>query len=392
MPRYPAQGRAAEGLTDRVYTALAGRARRSGRPVAALNVGDTYRDPLPAARAEEQRAEAHPRLHNYAPVEGEPALRAAIERYMARRYGERIAAEDVQVLCGGTSGVNVVARALVDAGEEVLVPSPFWPLVRGIVRSQGATPVEVPFWTRLGERGFDPAAALEAAIGERTVALYLNSPNNPTGHALDEATLDAIARVVERHDLWVLSDEAYEEIYFDDAPPRAVFQHPRLRERTLSIHTLSKSYGLAGARVAFVHGPSDAMKAVRGLQTFLTYCAPRPLQLGAAAALDQGDAWLAESRRLYREAARAAAACVGVPAPRGGTFLFFDAGPFLAAEDETSLPFLEACADAGVVMTPGAAAGEAYARWARLCYTAVPPDELERALDTLAGVIASRRR
>ncbi len=392
MPRHPGHGRAAEGLTDRVYTALVGRAAASGRPVAPLHVGDTYREPLAAARAEEQRAAEHPRLHNYAPVEGEPALRAAIERYMIRRHGERIDPEALQVLCGGTSGVNVVLKALVDAGEEVLVPSPFWPLVRGIVRSQGATAVEVPFWTRIGEPGFDPAAALEAAVTERTVALYLNSPNNPTGHAIDAAALDAIADVVERHGLWVLSDEAYEEIYFDDAPPVPVFRHPRLRARTLAIHTLSKSYGLAGARVAFVHGPAEAMRAVRGLQTFLTYCAPRPLQLGAAAALDRGDAWLAESRRLYGDAARAAAECGGVPAPRGGTFLFFDASPYLAADDATSMPFLEACADAGVVMTPGSAAGTAYARWARLCYTAVPPDELARALDALGGVLRARGR
>jgi N-succinyldiaminopimelate aminotransferase len=381
MPRFPAEGRSAQGLSDRVYTRLLDRARASGRLIAPLHVGDTYREPLFEARAEAQRAADHPRLHNYAPVQGEPALREAASRYLARRHGASIAPEAIQVLAGGTSGLNVIAQVLFDAGDELLLPSPFWPLIRGIARAHGATPVELPFWTRCGAPGFDVEGALEGAITARTAAIYVNSPNNPTGAALDEARIEALADVAERHALWVICDEAYEEIYFGDPPP-AVWLHPRIRERALVVHTLSKSYGLAGSRVAFVHGPEPVMSAVRGAQTFLTYCAPRPLQLGAARALDQGDAWLAESRVLYADAARAAAEALRVPAPTAGTFLFFDTAR-LGGE-----AFLERCADAGVILTPGAAAGADYARWARLCFTAVPPGELERALDLLEALAA----
>jgi N-succinyldiaminopimelate aminotransferase len=128
------------------------------------------------------------------------------------------------------------------------------------------------------------------------------------------------------------------------------------------------------------------MSAVRGAQTFLTYCAPRPLQVGVARALDEGDAWLEASRRLYGAAARAAATALGVPAPSAGTFLFFDASRYVAEGAASGDAFLEACADEGVILTPGSVAGADYARWARLCFTAVPPEELDRALTVLAAL------
>jgi N-succinyldiaminopimelate aminotransferase len=155
------------------------------------------------------------------------------------------------------------------------------------------------------------------------------------------------------------------------------------------MHTLSKSYALAGARIGYAHGPPAAMQAVRGVQAFNTYCAARPMQLGAARALAEGGGWLAETRRAYAAAARAAAEAVGVPAPESGTFLFFDATPHLAPGEGLD-GFLERCLAAGVLLTPGAASGRDYATWVRLCFTAVPPDALRDALSRLGGVLAGR--
>src|SRR3989304_3862811 len=142
MPRHPSVAATSSSLSDRVYSPLAERARSLPGPIYPLHVGDTWLEPLPAARAEAQRTEDHPRLHNYSPVPGEPAPPAATQ---------------------------------------VFLPPPFWPLIRGILASRGCTPVEVPFYTRLPERAFDPEEALESRITERTAAIYVNSPNNPTG-------------------------------------------------------------------------------------------------------------------------------------------------------------------------------------------------------------------
>lgn len=385
MPRHPRIAATSAGLSDRVYSALADKARRLAGPVYPLHVGDTWLEPLPSARAEAQRAADHPRLHNYAPVQGEPALLEAIRRRIARRHGVEVDRDALQVMPGATTGLAVAIAALLDPGDEVVIPSPFWPLIRGIAQSRGCVAVEVPFFTRLAEPGFDPEDALERAVTPRTAALYVNTPHNPTGSVLSAEVLAAVARVAARHDLWVIADEAYEDLVYGPAPV-PLWRIPELRDRTIAMHTLSKSYALAGARVGYAHGPPDAMQAVRGAQAFLAYCAAKPMQLAAAHALDEGDAWLEETRRLYAEGATTVGAALDIPTPAAGTFAFFDAAPhFLPGEQ---LPgFLERCLEAGVLLTPGIAVGRDFGTWVRLCFTAVPPADLRQALDRLSGVL-----
>lgn len=387
MPRFPHPSPTSEGLSDKVFGALVAKARAQGGKVHALHVGDTWLDPYEGARAEAQLTAEHPRLHNYSPVQGEPALLDAISRFLRTRADIEVPREDVQVMPGGTAGLSVVIAALVMPGDEVLLPAPFWPLIRGIITSRGGRAVEVPLFDRLDDPSFDIAAHLERHVTGRTTAVYVNSPNNPTGRVLTERALEAITRVATRHHLWVVSDEAYELLDFRREPASIpIWARAELAERTVATHTLSKSHGLAGSRVGFTHGPPAIMAAIRGVQTFMTYCAPRPMQLGAARALDEGGAWLSRARTLYATAGKRAAETLGVEPPEAGTFLFFDASRWLAPGEEL-VAFLERCVEAGVLLTPGAACGRDYARWARLCFTTVPPPELDDALARLASVL-----
>ncbi len=389
MPRFPDLSDAAQTLSARVYSTLGERARRARSQVYALHVGDTYRDPVLEARAEALRTADHPHLHCYAPVLGEPALIDAFVEYVQRRHDTKLDPACMQVMPGATAGLSIVCEVLLEPGDEVLLPSPFWPLSRGIFATKGAKPVEVPLFTRLDEPDFDVEAVLEAAVTERTAALYINSPNNPTGRILSEETVDAMLRVAERHELWVLCDEAYEEVYFGSRVPRAVWKHPRAAGRTLVCHTLSKSFGYAGARVGVTHGPAEVMRSIQSMQTYQTYGAPKPMQIGGARALRHGATWMEESRALYRDAAERTAAALGVPAPEAGTFLFANVSHLLRPDDEDCTPLLERCADRGVLLTPGQSCGRDFARWVRLCFTAVPPTALERALEELRPLFRS---
>ena len=387
MPRFPTIAEHATSVSHRVYSTLAERARSQNERVFALHVGDTYREPLLDARAERQLTSEHPRLHNYAQPHGEPVLLDAVRDYLESRHGIDVPLERLQIMSGATPGLSVICQVLLEPGDEVLLPSPFWPLIRGIIATKGAVPVQVPFMTRLDDTDFDAEAILEAAVTERTVALYINTPNNPTGRIVPGDVIDAMIRVAVRHDLWLLCDEAYEEIYFRDTPPKAVWRHRGAEDRAIACHTLSKSYGFAGARVGFAHGPEDVMHAVRGVQTFETYCAPRPMQFGGAHALREGAQWMRESRALYKAAGHKAAAALGLRPPEGSTFLFLDVGELLPPGASDCLPFLERCADQGLLLAPGRSCGADYARWVRLCYTTVPPADLEEALARLAPLV-----
>jgi N-succinyldiaminopimelate aminotransferase len=264
----------------------------------------------------------------------------------------------------------------------MILPSPFWPLMRGAIKARGAIPIEVPFYTQLADPKFDPVAAVERAITPRTCAIYLNSPHNPTGVVLPARVVAGIADLALRHNLWIIADEVYEDVYFTERPPTSVFSNESYASHTIATHSLSKAYGLAGARIGFTHGPPEIMQVIRGVQTFYSYCAPRPMQFGAASALDEGDAWLSDMRATYARAGRAAAEALDLPAPDGGTFLFFDLQRFIQP-DETLVNVLERCLRAGVMLTPGTACGSDFSTWARLCFTAVPEPDLRDAVQLL---------
>ncbi len=388
MPRFPNVAETSLGLSDRVFGALVAKARARGGRVHALHVGDTYLDPLESARAEAQFSAEHPRLHNYAPVQGEPALLDAVLRHVQRRAGVSLDRELVQIVSGATAGIAVVVDSLLSPGDELVLLAPFWPLVRGTSARRGVKVVEAPFFDRLEALTTADAVEsyLEAYASPRSAAVYVNSPHNPTGGILAPHHVEGIARFAERHGLWVISDEVYEELWFD-APPEPIWTHPLIRPRAVVVHSVSKAYGLAGARVGFAHGPPEAMQAIRGVQTFVTYCAPRPFQLAAARVLDEGQGWIARAREHYGELAKKAAGALGVPAPPAGTFLFVDVRAHMREGEADATGFLERCVEAGVLLTPGQASGKDFGTWVRLCFTTLPPDELDEALAKLRTVL-----
>lgn len=386
MPRHPTLAATTQTLSSGVFSALAQKARSHQGVLYPLHVGDTYRlPPLEAQLPQLAEEESH---YRYGSVHGLAGLLETIQAKLRDRVGRTVAVDDIQVMSGATAGLSVVAQTILQPGDEVLLPSPYWPLIRGIIAARGAVPVEIPTFTKLLDVDFDIEKSMSTAVTERTVALYLNSPNNPTGQVLSSEQVDALATLAVRHNLWVICDEAYEELWFLEDRPDPIWDHPKLRGRVIASHTLSKSYGLAGARVGFCHGPPDVIQALRSVQTFTTYCAAPAMQALGASALRDGDRWLREARTEYGTSASRAAQALGIASPAGGTFLFLDAEPhFNPGEDVTG--FLTRCLEAGVLMTPGVSSGRDYKDWVRLCFTSVPPASLDDALNRLSPIFAA---
>jgi len=344
-------------------------------PLFRLHVGDTWLEPPVGARMEDLREADFPGLHRYVETGGITPLVEAIRGKLVERNGLALAREQVLITAGATSGLACAVSALCDPGEEVLILAPFWPLIRGIVRSQRATPVEVPFFDRITSIGA-ALAALEAHRSARTVALYFSSPSNPSGRVLAADWLEALAGWARRHDLWILSDEVYEEFVYSGEHVSTARFAP---ERTISAFSFSKTYGMAGNRVGYLAGPAAVIAEAHKVSVHSAYHAPTAAQLAALRALEGGAEWVKRTRELYGRAGREAASLLGLAAPEGSCFLFVDAAPRLDGRGLAG--FLADCFADGVVVAPGASSGETYGSFVRLCYTALPP---EAALEGVA--------
>jgi N-succinyldiaminopimelate aminotransferase len=320
----------------------------------------------------------HPGLHRYNDTQGLPALLDALVEKVRARNVIRCERESILVTAGATGALDASLAMLTAPGEEVLILAPFWPLIRGIVQGCRAVPVEVPFHDRA-----DSAAAAVAAVRERitprTVALYVSTPSNPTGRLIPADWLDALAGLARDADLWLISDEVYED-YVYRGEHVSIGRHAP--ERTLSVFSFSKAYGMAGNRVGYLVGPRDAIREARKVSTHTCYHPPTAGQVAALRALRDGADWVAEARAAYQSAGDDAARALGLPAPAGSTFLFLDVAHRLDARGTTG--FLEDCLEDGVVLAPGASCGTDYASWVRLCYTAAPPDQVAEAVRRLA--------
>jgi len=378
MPRPPRIAPAIDAIPGAIFSPLAHRIAQLTGPIFPLHVGDTWMEPCEGARMQDLCVDVHPGMHRYTDTQGlAPLVDAIVEKVRARNG---IAAErsSVLVTAGATGALSSALGMLAEPGEEVLILAPFWPLIRGIVQSVRARPVEVPFFDRI-DSAAEAVAAVRAHLTPRTVALYISSPSNPSARVMPAEWIEALAELSRREDLWLLSDEVYEDyVYRGEHVSPARFAP----ERTLSVFSFSKAYGMAGNRVGYLVGPPDAVAAARKVATHSFYHPPTAGQIAALRALEGGAGWIASASQAYRRVGDDAARRLGLEAPGGGTFLFLDVKPHL---DERGLwGFLEDCLGDGILLAPGASCGEAYSTWVRLCFSAAPPAEIAEAVRRLA--------
>jgi N-succinyldiaminopimelate aminotransferase len=390
---FPRLAQAAESLPLSIFARLYERLARFTGDVVPLQIGDTYLMPAEPARLCAQRWTEipGPELYAYSPPSGWPPLVTEILAKLARKNRLDVGPGGVQITCGATHALACSVGAVLDPGDELILLTPHWPLIRGIAQSRCVVPVEVPFsLPLLDDPSLDPVALIEAAVTPRTAGIYVSSPNNPDGLVLDERMLAAVVEVARRHDLWILSDEVYEEYVYDGAKHVSIGTLPGAASRTITVFSFSKSYAQAGLRVGYAVGPEPVIAALRKMANHSVYNVPQAMQRAAHAALVGGDDFLAAARARYRAARDLAHGRIEARAtlPQGSTYLFLDLRPYTQGD---CMDVLERIAEAGVLLAPGSAFGARYEGWARLCFTAVDPDRLVVGVDRINDVLAASR-
>lgn len=274
-------------------------------------------------------ASQDPKNHRYTPTAGLPELKEAIARKTTRDSGYEVSAEQVVVTNGGKQAVYETFQVLLDEGDEVIIPAPYWTSYPEVVRLAGGVPVEVFAGS---DRGFMPdIAALEAARTLRTKAVIITSPSNPTGAVWSRETIEAIGKWAVEHHIWVVSDEIYEHLTYDGEKTSYVGEVvPEVRDQLVVLNGLAKTYAMTGWRVGWMVAPLDFAKAAAKLQGHLTSNVSNVPQRAAIAALDGGMDVVASMRTAFDARRKAIVSALnsvdGVvcPEPKGAFYAFAD--------------------------------------------------------------------
>ncbi|MEM6465569.1 MAG: LL-diaminopimelate aminotransferase [Pseudomonadota bacterium] len=245
-----------------------------------------------------------PRTHRYSASKGIPGLRRAQAGYYERRFGVKLNPEtEVIATLGSKEGLANLAMAITAPGDVMLVPNPSYPIHPYGFMIAGGTLRHIQ---TLKDGSFDPEAymqALDRAIVHsvpKPVALVVNFPSNPTAQLADLDFYGELIRFARKHELWVLSDLAYAEIYFDGTPPPSILQVEGAREVAVEFTSMSKTYAMPGWRMGFAVGNERLIGALTRIKSYLDYGAYTPVQVAAAAALNGPDDCIDEIRGIYR--------------------------------------------------------------------------------------------
>ncbi len=341
--------------------AMKARARAAGEDIIDLGMGNPDQ-PTPAHIVDKLvEAARNPRTHRYSTSRGIPGLRKAFAAYYARRFGVELDPEtECIVTLGSKEGLANLAQAITSPGDMLLVPSPSYPIHPYGFIIAGGSVRHVPV---VPDRDF--LAALERAVAHtvpKPVALVLNYPSNPTALVAD---LDFYGEVVDfcrHHGIYILSDLAYAELYFDGRPPPSILQIPGAREVALEFTSMSKTYNMPGWRIGFAAGNRTLIGALARIKSYLDYGAFTPIQVAAAAALNGPQDCVAEIRQRYKDRRDVlieglAAAGWQVPSPPATMFAWAPIPPVFAHLG--SLEFAKLLLrEARVAVSPGIGFGE----------------------------------
>lgn len=318
-------------------------------------------------------------------------LRSEICRYLKRKYDLSYNPKnEVLITVGGSEAIDIALRAMINPGEEVIIPQPSYVSYEPCAILANANPVIINL---KNENEFRlTAAELEEAITDKTKVVIMPFPNNPTGAIMERKDLEAIAEVIIKHDLYVISDEIYAELTYSDSGHVSIASIPGMLERTIVINGFSKSYAMTGWRLGYACGPKAILEQMTKIHQFAIMCAPTTSQYAAIEALRHGDDDVKEMCDAYNQRRRYLLHTfkqMGLPCfePFGAFYVFPCIKEFGMSSDEFALRLLE---EEKVAVVPGTAFGDSGEGFLRISY-AYSIESLKEAIGRIESFIGRLR-
>jgi len=295
----------------------------------------------------------------YGAAGGGPVLRKAIADKLKRENHLEFTPEQIVVGIGAKEILFHVMLTLLNEGDEVLIPSPYWVSYADQIVAAGGIPIQLPLPKNFPDQGFD-VELIEKYATKKTTAIILNSPNNPTGYVFSKDELNSLGKILSQKDWWIVSDEIYEYLAFDRPHFSLLELFPDLKDRFLYVNGFSKSFAMTGWRVGYVAGPLEVMKLVRSLQSHSSTCLPPFIEEAAVLAIQSGHDLVAHELEILNTRRKLAfdllkkVSGIQVAEPMGAFYLFAD----VRAKWASSLSFCEELLNQkSVVVVPGEAFG-----------------------------------
>ena len=338
---------------------------------------------IDATVASLQRGETH-----YTPNAGIPALRQAVSDLYKRR-GLDYTSKEVLIGAGAISMLNIACTAMLDIGDEVLVPDPGWANYVGLMMQVGAVPVPIHLKE---ENGFMyDVADLKAALTPKTKMILLNSPSNPTGGVASEENLRQVAEFAKENDLYILADEIYRELLWDDEPYTSIAGFPGMKERAVVVDGFSKTYAMTGMRLAWAVAPEEVIVVMTKLLENVLSSVNEGVQWGGVAALNGSQECVEEMKRQYRRRREIIVEGLndmkGVSClmPKGAFYAFPNISKLGIPSREFAMRLLK---EKHVVVVPGTGFGDGGEGFVRLAY-ATSEDNIREGLRRMKEFVES---
>ncbi len=325
-------------------------------------------------------------LVHYTSNYGLEELRNALSKKLKKENNLDFEPSQIIATVGANDAVFLAMMATLNPGDEVIIPNPTWPHYESCAEMAGAVPVEVPLKEK---NGFVLAAEdLEKVITGRTKLLVLNTPGNPTGGVYGESELAEMARVAQKHDLMVLSDEIYEYLTYDTAKHVSIAALPGMKERSIIVNGFSKAYSMTGWRLGYVAAPSDLISAMIRLHQYTVTCATAFVQAGGVSALTSSQECVSsmksefDKRRKMVVSRLQSIEGINCQNPRGAFYAFPNIKELGITSDEAAYHFI----NHGVAMVPGSTFGTYGEGFLRISY-ASSYKILEKAMNRIEDAV-----
>jgi aspartate aminotransferase len=388
MPRFPEFAQRVQRIQPSVFEKFRSRIKEKKGFLLHLHIGDTYLSPDYHLPIDLEFLKSHPYFNRYCNTFGVDSFRRMLVRKLNDDNGFDVEVDNVLATSGATNALSASVLSLLNPGEEILVFTPCWPFFPGMVELADARVIQVPFYLKLyQEPDLNISDYLEKFLTFSTSALYLNTPNNPSGKVLNLSQLRQVAEFARNHQLWIISDEAYDGLVFDQNQQHCIATLPGMFEQTLSVFTFSKSFMFAGLRLGYVTGSETAIKEINKTMVHQLYSPSALSQYMMIEPLKLRHSLIPRLRDHYQELRDRFVRQLEIPVqpPEGTYFLFFSIREYLSGRSYWQV--IDELFEAGVAVATGEEFGKDFGDYIRICFTGEKPERIQLAIEKINRVL-----